>query len=144
MGENMKEKRKNKRIPNGFTMIELLATLVIIAIISTLAITAISSNIQQTTKKIKSQNEKMIQEASLSYIKEFGNTIYTWKQNEKNKEKYYCLSIAELINTGYLKENIIDENIIKDSFIKITQNIDNKTYKISELVKSTFKEIECN
>jgi prepilin-type N-terminal cleavage/methylation domain-containing protein len=135
----IKQTIRNK---NGYTMIELLATIVIIAIISTLTITALLSNINKSQAIKQEQNIKSIEEASLIYIKEYGSILENWQykytdeSNTQIEEKYYCVTVEELINKGYLNKNIIDGDIKNNSLIKITQNIENKTYTTSELINN--------
>lgn len=118
----------------GFTMIELLATLVIIAIISTLTITAFSSYIKTTKEQKLKISEDSIQEASILYVKEYKEVL-----EKNNTNNTYCITVEELIQKGYLKENILDNQIKKISYIKIYKNEDNLTYETSSLITSSDK-----
>lgn len=118
----------------GFTMIELLATLVIIAIISTLTITAFSSYIKTTKEQKLKINENSIQEASILYVKEYREVL-----EKNNTTNAYCITVEELIQKGYLKENILDNQIKKNSYIKVYKNEDNLTYETSSLITSNDK-----
>lgn len=115
----------------GFTMIELLATLVIIAIISTLTITAFSSYIKTTKEQKLKISEDSIQEVSILYAKEYREVL-----EKNNTTNTYCITIEELIQKGYLKENILDNQIKKNSYIKVYKNEDNLTYETSSLITS--------
>lgn len=143
-------KKSIKRKENGFTIIELLVTIAIIILISTLTITSIASNIKNTEIKKDEQNEKSLQEAALIYVKEYKNNIENWKyegekiDNNQIKTKYYCVSVESLINEGYLKENILSKKITKDSYIKVIQNIENKTFETSNIIAPTEASKECS
>ncbi|MBN2315190.1 MAG: type II secretion system major pseudopilin GspG [Sedimentisphaerales bacterium] len=59
----MKDKKKNKRVKFGFTMVELMAMLIIIGLLATLVVTKVASKIDQARLLTTKANLKMLHSA---------------------------------------------------------------------------------
>lgn len=123
---------KNRK-PNGFTLIELLATIVIISILATLTVMAFSSYINSVRDKGEDISIQGIQEASVIYVKENKETLV------KNKQNGYCVTVLELIDMGYLKSNVLNDEISEDSYVRVWQDEDSLSYEVSELITDNEK-----
>ena len=69
----MKKRLNNK----GFTLVELLAVLVILIAIMGIAIPTISSSLERTKDKQNKARYKIIESAAEQYVTDYKNTIYT-------------------------------------------------------------------
>lgn len=59
----MKDKKKNRRVKYGFTMVELMAMLIIIGLLATLVVTKVASKIDQAREMTTKANLKMLHSA---------------------------------------------------------------------------------
>lgn len=59
----MKDKKKNKRAQYGFTMVELMAMLIIIGLLATLVVTKVANKIDQAREMTTKANLKMLHSA---------------------------------------------------------------------------------
>ena len=89
-------KKLNKK---GFTLVELLAVLVILIAITSIAIPTINSALERSKNKQNEQRKRIIESAAELYVSEHKNTF--------NKT---CIKVETLKNEGYL-----DEESIKDA-----------------------------
>ena len=88
----------------GFTMIELLAAIVILGILSVLAIVGVSGLIEKSKEEDQRQQENTLKMAAESY--------YSSNRSELPKEigKKKIISASDLKKSKYLKEDIKDKN----------------------------------
>lgn len=94
------KKRMNRK---GFTLVELLAVVVILLLISTIAISSISAAIERQNEKKDDATEEIIKSYAKLYFDDFKNTAV-------NNEGKGCVNISRL-KTQYN----LDENAIKKS-----------------------------
>lgn len=93
----------NKLNRKGFTLVELLAVIVLMAILLTVAVPAIT----KVGKSLKTESfcsKIKIIEAAAS---EYANDYFTGKENsESNKVSLDNISLTDLVNMGYLKSDV--------------------------------------
>lgn len=135
--------KRNKKI-KGFTLFELLAVLMIIAILATLGIFIFTNVTNEVSAVANSVSKESIEEAALTYVKEFKNEDRFWYVDEKdNSIEFTCTTVKQLINTGFLPNNLVStetgEKIPDLTTIKVQRN-SNKVL-ISEITLDT---IECD
>lgn len=94
----------------GFTLVELLAVLVILIAISSIAIPAISSSLDRSKGKQTKAKEKLLLSAAELYITDHKNNIAS--------DKSCYISVNELIQNDYIDD---DDEIEKDSYIIYTK-----------------------
>lgn len=121
---------KNKK--KGFTLIEVLGVIALLAVISSVGIVTYSNYKERVEKKANDISIKSIITSTLSYYNE--NKLE--KISSDGEYNYYCITINQLINTGYLKENDIKnvKGIATSNYVKLTENINNKTIDKKEIV----------
>lgn len=131
---------KNKKLKGGFTLVEVLTVIAIIAIVIVIALITFNSKISKSKEVTSSLAEKNIMDASLDYIKEFGESLQNWKYeydedgNPNTNSKYYCVTVGELINKGYFDDSILDDNIKFNNYVRLLKDDVKKTYDVSKLI----------
>lgn len=105
----------------GFTLVELLATLVIIAIITIIAVPKILDWFNNSTDTYKELDENLVIEAARIYVTDHPNNYLP------NSNKVYCITMPQMVNYGCLDENSV--KIISDKSydqtnmkVKVTYN----------------------
>lgn len=111
---------KNK----GFTLIELICTILLLSIIVTLSTVAIVNVINNARERENESSMKLIETAAKDYFAKYENDYYI--ANGVN----YCVDIKDLINENLLISKIsYDGEEIKDKTIKVEYN--NNTYNVA-------------
>lgn len=107
----------------GFTLIELMAAVIIISLVTLLTFPNIVSRI----KEAKDENKENIEKVVISSAKKYVNDNI----DKFNDTKTYCLKIETLIDNDYLKDDIVndEDNNIQSYFVKVKYEDDFK-YKI--------------
>ena len=117
---------------SGFTLVELLATIIIlgiiISIIGYVAINAINKSKEKSYKVTINEIEK----DANNYLMENTNRLFFLTNNDKGYE-YQCVMVENLVDYGYLNNNIVKSNVNKDDtvslddYIYIERNKDTKS-----------------
>lgn len=110
----------------GFTLVELLGTIVILGIIIIIAFPPILNQIKKSKEGIKETTEILIKDAAKDYIYE--NTGY-----EKIEGISYCIDISTLAENGYLNKKLKDDkynDINLQNKIKATYKNNDYTFEI--------------
>ena len=84
----------------GFTLVELLSVIIILTLIMFLVLPNITNMVKNKETEIDELTFNIIKDATKLYIED-NNKLY--KKINGNK---YCISLIELVESGYLKENI--------------------------------------
>ena len=106
----------------GFTLVELLGTIIVIALISVLVVPRIVNWYSNSTDTYEELNEELIIEGARIYIEDHPNTK---KQIQEHASGYdpYLISMDTMINYGCLDES----NVKKIS----KENLDNAKVRVS-------------
>ena len=115
----------------GFTLVELLAAIVILALLSLITITTASTQYKKQKSKLLIKQQKMIKLAAEMYVTD--NKLEIKKQDND----CFALTINFLIDEGYLDEDIKDVNtkeLLKDSnlYINVSKESKKFNYTISD------------
>ena len=116
---------KKDKTKKGFTLVELLAVIVVITLISGVGIITYLKTINNSKSKATLLAINNIKEAAYLYSKEGTDEIEwvnSYDKEGKESGKYACVSVQQLINKGYFKDNFFDKEIYKNSKIKISKN----------------------
>lgn len=109
----------NKRLDNkGFTLVELIAVLVILIAIMGIAIPTISSSLERTKGKQNEARYKIIESAAEQYIADHKNAVYT-KMGEEEKCYFKISDLASYLTDDDMKD--ASGNNIRDKFIIFTK-----------------------
>ena len=108
----------------GYTLIELLAVILIISLIITLSIFGIIKAINSSKEKAATLSEKSIKEAAETYATEKNDDNNYWLDITDKENKYFCITIEELMNKGLLdkKANIKSKDFDIHSYVLVKKN----------------------
>ena len=108
----------------GFTLVELLAVLVILAILMTILIISVESIINNSEKKLSSVQKSRIEETAKTYYLEEGmNSDVT------------CVNLAYLISKGYIDSSEVKDPETREEMtgsVEITYVSNQYSYKYQE------------
>lgn len=108
----MKKRMNNK----GFTLVELLAVLVILILILTIAIPSITSSVDRNKNKVLNKKIDIIEAQSESYVNLYKNKISSYSTFKNGN---CCIDINVMKDVGLLTSEDLkdaDENIITGYF----------------------------
>ena len=117
-------KRLNQK---GFTLVELLAVLVILAAIMRIAIPSLSSSFERTKDKQNQGRYKMIESAAEQYVTDHKNIIYNTMGN--NVACYIQIKNITLLTSEEMKD--ANGNDLSENYIIFTKPSDYK-YSITK------------
>ena len=130
---------KKDKTKKGFTLVELLAVIVVITLISGVGIITYLKTINNSKSKATLLAINNIKEAAYLYSKEGTDEIEwvnSYDKEGKESGKYACVSVQQLINKGYFKDNFFDKEIYKGSeitkntFIEVSMGTNNDNLKV--------------
>ena len=90
---------------NGFTLMELLGVIMILAILVIIAFPPILTQIKKSKQEIKNTTKILITDAAKDYYEDNINNF------EQTEGKTYCIDLSTLINQGYLNGKLKDEDL---------------------------------
>ena len=108
----------------GYTLIELLAVILIISLIIALSIFGIIKAINSSKEKAATLSEKSIKEAAETFAAEKNDDNNYWLDITDKENKYFCITIEELMNKGLLdkKANIESKDFDIHSYVLVKKN----------------------
>ena len=125
----------------GFTLVELLAVIVVIALVLGLSGYGIINAYNKSKNKVIVLNEKSIFEAARIYSTEAKDD--EWK--DYNDKEYFCTTIQRLKNAGLLKKEAKSEEHEDFSLITVERNISTLNVDNTEFVSDDENLVElCN
>lgn len=119
---------------NGFTLIELIGTVVILAIIALVVLPATLSVLNQGQNEVDKSVIQVVESAGNSYVNDNKNLYPKQlesldKGTEDTRKLHGTVSTVELVNKGYLEKSVYDKNEdIQNACVKVTS--DSKRYFI--------------
>ena len=144
----IQDKNNIKKTKKGFTLVELLAVIVIFSIVI-----AIGSNIYLNVIKSSKDNSTVIamnnlKEAAYLYGRENkGEKYWNTYEDETGKKRFICMTVNELINNGYFNSKFYNKDIYKNkindnTIIKMTQNENYSDLNVEILHDSSWDQCE--
>ena len=123
----------------GFTLIELLGVIAITGLVVALSTFGISKVIDNSKTKAEEVAITGIEKAANSFSNEEADT--NWKMGENNENVYFCTTIGELINKGFIKEkdalaSKYKKEYDRNSFVIVSKNNVTKTIEKTSLIFS--------
>lgn len=128
-----------KKISNkGFTLIEVLITILIIGVVLGIISYSIISSVNSAKDQSKVLSIKSIKESARTYSNEYNDD--TWKKSNTSNNIYFCVTIEELINKGLLAKktsSIEDDNIKLSDFIVVVKDSTTKVIQKEEILTNS-------
>ena len=114
------------RKKNGFTLVELLSTIVILGIVCSITVFLVMKNINKAKDDTQIITYNNIKSAARVYNDEVSSY---W--NTQDDYEYSCVSLGNMIEFGLFDENTINNNdkLSKDTKIKVIRDKDSKVIK---------------
>ena len=106
----------------GYTLIELLAVILIIGLILVLSTYGIIKSIKSSKEKVTTLSEKSIKEAAETYATEKNDDSNYWLDITDKENKYFCTTIEELMNKGLLDKKAESTKFKKSDFVLVKKN----------------------
>lgn len=122
----------------GFTLVELLATILIIGLVLGLTAYGIISSVNSAKDTGTALSLSGIKEAARIYSGEFSDD--SWKISNSSSDMYFCTTTEELINKGLLDKKankIEDDNIKLNDYIVVIKDKVTKVVKKEEIFADT-------
>ena len=113
--------KKNINKNKGFTLVELLVTILIISIITSVGYFFTTNIINSSKEKSDELSINNIKTSARTYSKEYPDNLI-WKADGENY--YACVTIQDLINAGYYKKEQLPKKLNGKSII-LTKNSSN-------------------
>lgn len=112
----------------GFSLIELLATILLISLVLGGGITIVTNTIKKSEEKSQVLALNNIKKTANTYVEEYANDIAWIDDKDNNNNKFSCVSIDSLINKGYISNKDISskyqDKIPKSRYIIVTRDQD--------------------
>ena len=106
----------------GYTLIELLAVILLIGLILVLSTYGIIKAVKSSKEKVTTLSEKSIKEASETYATEKDDDSNYWLDITDKENKYFCTTIEELMNKGLLDKKAESTKFKKSDFVLVKKN----------------------
>ena len=106
----------------GFTLIELLATILVLSLIIGIVVYVSLNVINNAKEKTYKVTIKNIEQNADSYLMENSNRLFFLTNNQLDYE-YQCVTVENLVDYGYLNNDIAESNVSKDDKVNITDYI---------------------
>ncbi len=109
---------------NGFTLVELMAVIIIISLIALLTFPNIINQINKTKKS----NNKMIEDVVIEQAKKYIHD----NDSEYTEDDEYCIPLTKLIDNDYIKEDLTSINDIKDNKVIHLTRTNSDSYEVMD------------
>ncbi len=120
---------KNK----GFTLIELIGTVVILAIIALVVLPATLNVMKSSQEEVDKSVIQIVERAADEYVHNNLNDYPKQLETQTEKKDNGTISVQELVNKGYIEQSVYDKHEnIHDSCIKITSNSQKYFYEFKK------------
>lgn len=136
MKKNQRRKKLNKK---GFTLIELLVVITLLSLVMAISIYFISSTLKKAKEKTYLTTINEVEKAAGNYLLENSDSIFFVTGNNTDIQ-YQCITVGELVEYGFLNEDVTDSKITdektlkKEDYIYIERNPSSKTVEKNVLV----------
>ena len=137
----MKDNRK------GFTLVELLGIIVVLGIVVSIGIYAVTTSIRKAKEKTYQVTLNTIKDEADKYLIENKEKLFFVSLD--NGYEYQCVTVQNLIDSGYLKDNVTESfvadnvNVSKNDFVYLKRNVSSKSIVEIRYVNNDSQEAQC-
>lgn len=117
----------------GFTLIEVLITIAILALVMVIAFVSINAFLDTANEKEVEANEKFILNASEIYANEYKESNGFTKYTSDAGVTEFCISLRTLVNYGIYKQNNILEEYIDDYVVYVNGKLGVYDYELLKM-----------
>ena len=118
----------------GFTLVEVLAVLILVSVIMVIAIPSIGSSMSRAKNKENASNIKIPESAAGFYVSDYKHNV-KWSSDEQ-KECY--VTINELLNNDYISEDDVVDSDGNEFSGVIVYDRGKNSFKYEENIGSIF------
>lgn len=124
----------------GFTLVELLAVLVVLAIVLGITGYSVANSMGNARQKTYKTTINEVEKAAVDYVLEENSVFASGYGGE-----FVCVRVTELVRAGFLDKTVYDANISDDEtvmnsdYVFILRDKNNKT-----IIKKKYKASECS
>lgn len=131
---------KENRGKRGFTLVELLAVIVVLGICTGIGISVSRGLLNKNSAKAKEVNLESVYKSAIMYTEEYKkaddwvvdvNKAESSGSNVKTTgDEFICMSVKNLIDKGYIdRDASLPDNVTMDSLLLLKRNRDTKSYE---------------
>ena len=102
----------------GFTLVELLAVIAILGIVVSITIFVGINAVNKAKEKSYNTTKNNIENIAGTYLKENGDRLFYISKNDGTGIEYQCITIENLIDGGYFKNDVLNSQVSKDDKVK--------------------------
>ena len=106
--------KKNRK---GFTLVELLATIAILAIVVGLVIYVAIGAINEGKKKTYQTTIKNVETNASSYLTENAKRLFFLSLESDSDNEYQCVTVKNLMDTGFLDKKTLESKVSNDKTV---------------------------
>ncbi len=124
----------------GFTLIELIGAIVILAVITLIAFPAILNGLKSGQDEVTSSVKDIVKSATNNYVNDYvrnnpnDNTYAKQIESISTVKTNGTVSVTTLVNNGYLEKTLIDKHCkIKNDTVTVTSNSKKYMYTYNDV-----------
>ena len=102
----------------GFTLVELLAVIAILGIVVSITVFVSIKSINKAKEKSYKTTINNIERMAGTYLEENGDRLFYISKNDGTNIEYQCITIENLIDGGYFKNDVLNSQVSKDDKVK--------------------------
>ena len=118
--------KKSKNNRKGFTLVELLAVIMILSIISVVTIAITNGSIGNAKEKSYQVTINNIEKAASGYLTERSNEIEFIPLSEGSSQEFQCVTIQQLMDLGYFDKDELGTPV------KVSEDCEDRLCKVSK------------
>ena len=103
---------------HGFTLVELLAVIAILGIVVSITIFVGINAVNKAKEKSYKTTINNIERMAGTYLEENGDRLFYISKNDGSNIEYQCITIENLIDGGYFKNDVLNSQVSKDDKVK--------------------------
>ena len=107
-----------KKNNHGFTLVELLAVIAILGIVVSITVYVGINAVNKAKEKSYKTTINNIERMAGTYLEENGDRLFYISKNDGSNIEYQCITIENLIDGGYFKNDVLNSQVSKDDKVK--------------------------